>query len=256
MKGKFNKQYRDEFVNKIASAAPLVELFSHMHDIDFFIKDHEGVFIAANPSQVQKMGLSSVEKLIGKNDHDLFPNILVLDYSKDDQRVMLSGEPIYNKIELVSDPSGRLDWNITSKVPLYSETHKVIGIAGITRELAEAATTFLPYQEMNLVIEFINKHYQDTIQIETLANLCGLSISRFEKKFKEIFNINPNRFIIRFRITKACQALTHTQHNISFIAHDVGFYDHSHFSKAFHKIIGIYPGEYRRRHLANLRAQQ
>jgi AraC-like DNA-binding protein len=51
------------------------------------------------------------------------------------------------------------------------------------------------------------------------------------------------------RIRAASLRLTSTNDTIAHIALDCGFYDHSHFTRNFRKIMGTSPKEYRKQYM-------
>ena len=82
--------------------------------------------------------------------------------------------------------------------------------------------------------------------VAELANLCGLSASRFAHRFRAAFGEPPRRWIERQRIERARQLLTTTNAPIAEIAADVGFADPFHFSHRFRTVVGIPPSRVRR----------
>ena len=212
------------------------------------MKDRESRFMGANKLQLEKMGLASESDVIGKSDFDFFPSYMTAHYHADDQRVMETKKPIRHKVELVANPDGSVSWHITSKFPLLNKNGKCIGLAGIMRDLDKSTGAWKPQQQMAEAMEHINQHYDETIEVADLARLAGLSISQFDRRFRAAFGQTPSRFLIQFRLTKASQQLVKTNDTISHIAHAVGFYDHSHFSREFQKTFGLSPGQYRKEH--------
>lgn len=79
--------------------------------------------------------------------------------------------------------------------------------------------------------------------IETLATDIFVSKYYLIKKFKRIVGMTPHQFCIQNRIRKA-QSLLDAEQVICGVAAEMGFYDQSHFDKAFQKIVGISPSEY------------
>ena len=57
--------------------------------------------------------------------------------------------------------------------------------------------------------------------------------------------MSPQKFLMKFRITKAAELLYNTDLSIGNIAYSCGYIDPLAFSKAFKKIKGISPKEYR-----------
>lgn len=226
----------------------ILALFSALGDVYFFMKDREGRFIGGNDLQLKKLGLKSEDELIGKTDFDFFPSYMIAHYAKDDAQVMDSGEPILRRVELVADPDGSVSWHITSKFPLYDTHGDCVGIIGCMRDFDRSDNAWQPYRRMNAVVDYINQHYAEPIEMAQLAQVASLSISQFERRFRIVFEQTPSRFLIRYRLTRASQMLMHSDDTVSQIAQEVGFYDHSHFTREFQKLFGMPPGRYRKAH--------
>ena len=145
-----------------------------------------------------------------------------------------------------SKSDGCSDWHITTKVPLMSRNNHAIGIAGITREFRRSGERWRPHQQFAAVIEHIDKNYSQAIQVEELASLMFLSVNQFERKFKQVFQVSPVKFLTGYRVHRACYDLLHTDHTITQIAIRNGFYDHSHFIRHFRETMGMTPNQYRR----------
>lgn len=89
----------------------------------------------------------------------------------------------------------------------------------------------------------ITSHPEYELPIETLAADIFVSKYYLIKKFKRIVGMTPHQFCIQNRIRKA-QSLLDAEQIICRVAAEMGFYDQSHFDKAFQKIVGISPSEY------------
>ncbi|MDE6601533.1 MAG: AraC family transcriptional regulator, partial [Lachnospiraceae bacterium] len=96
---------------------------------------------------------------------------------------------------------------------------------------------------MKIVADKITSHPEQELPIETLA--ADISVSKYYliRKFKSSIGMTPHQFCIQNRIRKS-QGLLDEEKTISRIAAEMGFYDQSHFDKAFQKIVGISPLEY------------
>lgn len=229
----------------------MLALFSALGDVYFFMKDREGRFIGANELQLEKLGLDSEAELMGKTDYDFFPSYMISHYAKDDQQVIKSREPILRRIELVANADGSISWHVTSKFPLYDQSGDCIGIIGCMRDFARSDVSWQPYRRMNSVVDYISEHYAEAIEMTDLAQVAGLSVSQFERRFRLAFQQTPSRFLIRYRLTRASQLLINSEATLSHIAQEVGFYDHSHFSREFQKVFNTSPGRYRKEHTLN-----
>lgn len=95
------------------------------------------------------------------------------------------------------------------------------------------------------VQDYIEKHYDDKITIETLANLINTSRRTFERKFKLATNNTAIEYIQRVRIEAAKKYFEASRKNVSEIMFDVGYTDTKAFRDIFRKITGLSPIEYR-----------
>ena len=86
--------------------------------------------------------------------------------------------------------------------------------------------------------------------IKSLAKMAGVSQSQFERRFNRIFGTTPYEYLLRVRIAAARALLENSERTIADIACETGFYDHSHFTRTFKRIVGISPGRYRAIHSA------
>ena len=64
-----------------------------------------------------------------------------------------------------------------------------------------------------------------------------------------MYKRQPYEYLLRVRITAARTLLESTDRTIADIACETGFYDHSHFTRTFKRLIGASPGQYRKSHL-------
>lgn len=232
-------------------ADALRQLFEGLPDIYLFAKDLQGRFTFANHIFAEKCGFRKTEELLGLTDFDVFPSHLAEKYVRDDGQVARTGKPLANVVELVINVGKSPDWYSTTKVPVYGEGGKIVGIAGFTRDFKKMSSKSRNYMVMEKVIDYVMEHYTAAIEIETLANLVCLSISQFERKFKSTFGVSPLKYVSMVRIQAACQALAATDARISRISSENGFYDLSHFNRQFRSQTGMSPSAYRKKYAPN-----
>lgn len=72
-----------------------------------------------------------------------------------------------------------------------------------------------------------------------------MSANYFSEKFKQATGIRFVEFVARSRVEKARNLLQNPKFRISEVAFDVGFHSLSQFNRAFKKITGQSPREYR-----------
>jgi AraC-like DNA-binding protein len=97
-------------------------------------------------------------------------------------------------------------------------------------------------------ISFVEQHFQDDISVEDMAAFCGLNRSYFGKIFHDNMGKSPQEFLISYRMTKATELLKLTKLSIADIGQTVGYPNQLHFSRAFKKVYGVSPREWRNTH--------
>jgi len=97
------------------------------------------------------------------------------------------------------------------------------------------------------VMEHVTAHFGRRIDVAELARLADLSVSQLQREFRRLFNISPGDYVLWTRLLMARRRLEESDAPIGRIARDCGFYDQSHFTRAFKKHTGMPPLEYRRR---------
>lgn len=102
---------------------------------------------------------------------------------------------------------------------------------------------FIPYQyNFNEIIQ--NNLYSD-LSIDDFAKLCNCSTATFKRKFTELYQESPAKYIAIKKLEKATQLLQFKNKSIADIAYDCGFETIPNFNKAFKKHFGKSPTEYK-----------
>jgi AraC-like DNA-binding protein len=234
------------FLDRLADVSALWQLLDFLPEVYFFCKNARGRFMLMNSANLQLHGCQSLSQIWGKTDFDFHPKHLAQQYVDEDRRVMDLRRALPNQMWLVGDARGELRWFISSKAPLFDRRGRVIGIAGVMRDFRKTESLLKPYREMEQVLAHVIEHYARPVRIAELAKLCHLSISQFDRRFKQLFQMTPQQYVMRVRLNAASQALLQTRRPISQIALETGFYDQSSFTRQFMKHWGLPPGAYRR----------
>jgi len=100
-----------------------------------YIKDLSGKKTLANLAEVKLTGASSEADVIGKTDYDLFPYDVAELYTEDDRQVIQEGVPLINREGIMVDKDGNAHWIVASKLPLYDNSNKIIGLLGVGRDI-------------------------------------------------------------------------------------------------------------------------
>jgi PAS domain S-box-containing protein len=238
-----------EFLAQVASPAGFEELFDDLPDVYFFVKDREERFMRCNVAFAGLLRARSESEVLGLRDADFFPSALADSYVRDDDCVMTSGAAIVDKVELVRTAEGSINWYSTTKRPVLDARGKVIGVAGLTRDITKMRSSSERFSYWAPVLEAIVNHYAEPLSMPALARKVSLSVSQFDRRFKKRFCTTPRKYLANVRVHAACQLLSSTDLPIAAIAAQTGFYDQSHFTKQFAKVKGTTPAQYRRQHV-------
>lgn len=221
-------------------------LFDCLPQVQFWIKDLAGRYLRVNRALLQNYGFDDPAAMIGKTDKELMPPHLAAQYIDSDQAV-LNGDIVRNRIELVARPDHSTGWHATDKIPLRSRNGKIVATAGITRDLDATAVEENQYRNLSPVVEHIRSHYTESLDKSYLAHLLRTSVRSLERRFRTAFGLSPLQYQRKLRMHRACQLLVTTDRPITSIAHDLGYSDHSHFTREFRRSHDLPPLAYRQR---------
>lgn len=91
--------------------------------------------------------------------------------------------------------------------------------------------------------EFIIENYSSAITLDQLSEVSGLSEFHLVRAFRKSVGLPPHEFLIAIRIEEAKQLLTRGE-PVAQVSVATGFFDQSHFSKHFKRIVGVTPARY------------
>ncbi len=236
-----------EFLGRMGEPGGLMELFDVLPDVYLFVKDRRHRFVKINRSEMALHGCATPAGIVGKTDFDFHPPALAAHYVEEDRRVMEAGKPLVDQVWLVRGADGMPRWYISSKFPVRGRRGAVIGVAGVMRPYHLAGGAPGDYQRLTLACDYVLTHYGEAITVEQVAKRANLSGSQLQREFRRLFGVSLGEYILKVRLIMARRSLEATQLAVGQIALDCGFYDQSHFTRAFRKTNGMSPLAYRRR---------
>ena len=92
---------------------------------------------------------------------------------------------------------------------------------------------------------YIRDHSDDSMSLAAVAQVVNMSATYFSEKFKEMTGINFVEYVARTRVEKARNLLLNPNRRVSEVAFEVGFQSLSQFNRAFKKVVGEAPRDYR-----------
>ncbi|WP_234736833.1 AraC family transcriptional regulator [Tellurirhabdus bombi] len=104
-------------------------------------------------------------------------------------------------------------------------------------------------KRMQVIHNYILDNYQQVIQLETLADLIGMSPSAFCRYFKTHTNKTFSEFISEVRVGQACKLLIDGNLNVTEVSYECGFRTLSNFNRQFKDVTGQTPSQYKKSYL-------
>lgn len=132
--------------------------------------------------------------------------------------------------------------------------HHFFEMAGITPEHYKARSLTFPYLDPTilpwLLVEadhYISANLDRPFNIKDIATHLNCNPDFLGRKFKQHTGLELNTYITEARIDRAKKLMENPSFDIEDAAIQAGFSDRVYFSKAFRRLTGLTPGEYRRR---------
>ncbi len=95
-------------------------------------------------------------------------------------------------------------------------------------------------------LRFMSEHCQDPIKVTDVVASLPSSLRVVQRAFQKTMGRSIADEILRLRIERAKRSLVETDEPLKHIAHDSGFISRRNFDRAFVRLIGITPKEYRK----------
>lgn len=160
-----------------------------------------------------------------------------------------------NLIWQIRDPSAL--WAMTEELCALSHMSPPEDVVDTVDRLCERMImeTLKPSPEEKsdraVVERILTKMRRDPRQPFNLAEtvrLSGMSEATFRRRWVEVMEITPRRYLEQVRLREACKMLVETTRPIREIAFAVGFENEFYFSRRFQALMKLSPREYRQKH--------
>lgn len=224
------------------SSSEVQHLFDALPDTVFFVKDREGRYTHCNLTLVQRLGRRKRSDVIGRSPLEVFPPPLGNRYLLQDRQV-LAGDPIADRLEVHLYPNRRPGWCLTLKRPLFRDG-EICGLMGVSRDLGRPNSRHSAFAQLDRVVAHMQEHFESNLRAPQLAELAGMSLAQLERHFRHVFQLTPQQYLIKLRIEMAMRLLRESG-SIAGIGQRCGFSDQSAFARQFKATVGMTPSEYR-----------
>ena len=128
-----------------------------------------------------------------------------------------------------------------------AEAYRILGILYREGVLLDTERFFRSKEIQKILpaLEYINKNYSESIELERVSAHLGFDVSYFCRIFKRATGATFTEYLNFVRICKAEKLLSTTDKSVLEISEAVGFSSMSYFNRVFKKIRNISPGSYR-----------
>lgn len=142
----------------------LRNLIDHV-PLQIYFKDLDSVIVMANQGMADWHGTQSSSDLIGKHDRDLFDEEHAKPAAEDERRIILTGEPITNKLEQETWRQKDETWVITSKFPWRDRNGAIKGTFGVSSNVTELVRARQQATALAEELQRRNQAYEEELQL-------------------------------------------------------------------------------------------
>lgn len=136
---------------------------------------------------------------------------------------------LYYEAKILEMIAGLIEWHtFISKKP---------GVKSIADSDIEA---------MHRLVHFLQQHYCDNMDVQSLAKMCFMSKSKLSLLFRSVYGTSIVEFVQSLRIERAKELLAHSTYRIGEISSLVGYEQQSSFSGIFKEKTGVTPNQFRK----------
>jgi AraC family transcriptional regulator len=103
----------------------------------------------------------------------------------------------------------------------------------------------LPGRRLKMVLDYIGDNLAEDLSLSQLAAVAGMSAHYFSALFKQSTGFPPHSFVLSQRIDRAKESLRDPRCSVLDAGMEAGFQNSSHFARAFRKLVGVTPRQFR-----------
>jgi len=159
-------------------------------------------------------------------------------------RLRFADDRIWPLVRLLADAVNDPD----PSTQLYGDGLAAAIMARLLADPAQSATdgNGLAPWKLRRVVDHLEAHLPERVDLAELAALAGLSQSHFSRAFKASTGMAPYRWQLDARIRRAQALLIDPRASLDEVTEATGFADAVHFGRTFRKLTGAAPGAWRR----------
>ncbi len=235
----------DSWLRELASPFTGEELFDHISDVVYFIKNECGEYLIVNKTLVERCAVKSKAELLGKTAAEVLRPPLGDRFAAQDQQLLKTGTPMLSQLELHLYPNGNVGWCLTTKLPLRNRRGKIIGLVGVSQDLRIPDTATDEYRQMAAAIEYAEARLSSPPSVPKLAEVAKMSRYQLDRRMRIAFGLVTGQWLVKIRLDAAQRMLQTTELPIATIALQTGYFDQSAFTRQFRRATGLSPSQFR-----------
>src|SRR6266850_3138222 len=104
----------------------------------------------------------------------------------------------------------------------------------------------LPTARLKRVLEYVESNLDKNITLTELARVANMSLYYFAVLFRQSTGLSPHRYVLSKRVERAKELLHDPKLSVLDVSMNVGFEHQNNFARAFRRMIGVSPTEFKR----------
>jgi AraC-like DNA-binding protein len=107
-------------------------------------------------------------------------------------------------------------------------------------------STLPPERHLLRARDFVDRHYAEDIDVDSMAAAAGYSRAHFTRAFKAAFGETPRAYLLTRRLERAASLLRSTDWPVNEVCWAVGLTSVGSFTTSFSRMYGMTPTQWRR----------
>ena len=113
-----------------------------------------------------------------------------------DKRVLTSGQPISKQLELHIYPNRKVGWCLTTKLPLFDASRRIVRLVGVSQDLRLPDMTTADYEQVATAVGYAESNIAAAPTVRMLANAASMSPYRLDRRMHAVVGeVEKERFI-------------------------------------------------------------
>jgi AraC family transcriptional regulator len=104
----------------------------------------------------------------------------------------------------------------------------------------------LPSARLKRVLEYIEANLDKNMTLAELASVVNMSLYYFAVLFRQSAGLSPHRYVLNRRVERAKELLRNPKLSVLDVSINVGFEHQNNFARAFRRVSGVSPTQFRR----------